>query len=503
MYQELYREFLKMATEDPGLAEKVAAKLNFQDSLAMKDMYGLYRKDLEDEHVQRIMAETGEPEDRVRAIVTGDADDVDALDFYEQHGYPPDDDYDDYISRKNQALSMIDNDRMNQASAYYKKRETLPVTAAMASIIPGLVGGYLVKKKVTRDVVGKLMGPMHAGFDQAKKISNPHARLLASGGIGILGGAVAGTAGLAAGAATAMGVPLAAGLAVGSTQEAVKQNKLKKQGITQADIDAYQQQRYEAMKAYRDNGYKMASENEAFEKRAESSYLSDFFAGFDPTGVSTFRNAMQNEKNHGTHKAIGNASGFASGAAMGALMPAGLAGGAYLALKGKNPHLAEDMKIMAKGSMDMFNPLKMKRYFSSFKDLSEFKNLGGQVLNDTEDIAQTGKRIQNAVKHKDGEFFTNVLNTSEEDAVKYMKDQKNKINSMIDNSDKLKSMGDDMSKKYYGGMTVPEGAARAFTGVTTLGTAAMGGALNASSSEMQYNMAQQQKQKLREALLKK
>jgi len=65
----------------------------------------------------------------------------------------------------------------------------------------------------------------------------------------------------------------------------------------------------------------------------DSSYLKDFAAGVEPTGVYTFRHATNNKENHVKHKLVGDLGGFAGGFVISTgLSAAGMAGTA-IALK--------------------------------------------------------------------------------------------------------------------------------------------------------------------------
>lgn len=72
----------------------------------------------------------------------------------------------------------------------------------------------------------------------------------------------------------------------------------------------------------------------------DSSYLVDFLAGADPTGVFTFRNAFGNEDNHNTHKFVGDVGGFTGGVALGALLSALAGKGAAKVFGNKNQPIA-------------------------------------------------------------------------------------------------------------------------------------------------------------------
>jgi len=242
--------------------------------------------------------------------------------------------------------------------------------------------------------------------------------------------------------------------------------------------------------------YKEQIEKIACEKLAESSYMKDFVSGFDPTGVSTFRNSLQNEKHHKIHKAVGDASGFISGAATGALMPAAMTGAAALAVRKKMPGLSHNLMNMAKGSMDSFNPKRVMKYTKSLGKLSEFQGLGGDLMresNKTMGGVDKAEQLFNAAKKG-----KRLSKKEQEEALNHMKGMADSGKRVRDINSKLQDVGEDLSKNYYGGKKVSEGGERALTALTTLGTGVAGGALNASSSHMQYNTGMKTKSMLDE-----
>ena len=195
--------------------------------------------------------------------------------------------------------------------------------------------------------------------------------------------------------------------------------------------------------------YREQIEKIACEKLAESSYMQDFVSGFDPTGVSTFRNSLQNEKHHKIHKAIGDASGFISGAATGALMPAAMTGAAALAVKKKMPGLSHNLMNMAKGSLDSFNPKRVAKYTKSLGKLSEFQGHGSDLLresNKTMSKVDKAEELYNSVKR--GKRFSKK---EFEEASEHMKSMADSGKRVRDINSKIQSLGDDLSKNYYNG----------------------------------------------------
>ena len=63
-------------------------------------------------------------------------------------------------------------------------------------------------------------------------------------------------------------------------------------------------------------------------------------------------------------------------------------------------------------------------------------------------------------------------------------------------SEKVNDLGEHISKKYYGGDSVSDGASRTFTAISGIGTAALGGVMNSASANAQYGAAQKQKKQM-------
>lgn len=88
----------------------------------------------------------------------------------------------------------------------------------------------------------------------------------------------------------------------------------------------------------------------------DSSLLSDFIGGIDPTGVKTFNNATNNQKNHALHRNVGVAGGFIGGAAISTAL--GAAGTYGMSRLLKNKPIGEYLLQGAKDQMSLFNPMK-------------------------------------------------------------------------------------------------------------------------------------------------
>jgi len=233
------------------------------------------------------------------------------------------------------------------------------------------------------------------------------------------------------------------------------------------------------------------------EKKAkESTMAQDFVAGIDPTGVRTFRNSMENKKNHGRHKLMGDIGGFAGGAISGALLPAALTGGASLAVKKKLPGLSKNLSNMSKGSLDAFNPKKVIKYTKSLGKLSEFQGLGSQLMHKSNNLMSDIDKVDDFIKiMKDG----GKISKSKAYAISKANNKNSYVGKIKDTkniNNKIQNLGDDLSKNYYNGKGVAEGGERALTSLTTIGTALGGGALNASSAHLQYNTGRSTKKML-------
>lgn len=214
----------------------------------------------------------------------------------------------------------------------------------------------------------------------------------------------------------------------------------------------------------------------------DSTITQDFLGGLDPTGVKTFNNATQNEENHKRHQLVGNAGGFASGALIGSLVPAGLMGATSKAVGSKNPVLAKEFSNMAKGSVEALNPAKMKKYFGSLKDLSKYKRKGSEVIRDSNALGEMAE--------KPGRMIVNPRN---------MREAKSSAKRLQGNQNELKTLGGQISQKYFDGQTVGDGGSRAFSAISTAGSAAIGGATSATAANMQYNQGRNVRERLDEA----
>lgn len=123
---------------------------------------------------------------------------------------------------------------------------------------------------------------------------------------------------------------------------------------------------------------------EGFKKEAQqsssnqSSYLDDFIAGMEPTGVYTFEYGMDNEGESNSeylgHQTAGTAGGFLGGAALStALTGLGMLGlGKGLGAAGASKGLAKGMQTGGKDALKLFNP---KAAYRSIKQAPEAARL--------------------------------------------------------------------------------------------------------------------------------
>ena len=96
-------------------------------------------------------------------------------------------------------------------------------------------------------------------------------------------------------------------------------------------------------------------------KISESSMIKDYLAGFEPTGYFTFRNAVENENNHGLHKTIGDIGGFTGGFVLSGLTAGGGLYGASKVLTRMNPSLSKSLSNIGKETLSNLNPVRLYR----------------------------------------------------------------------------------------------------------------------------------------------
>lgn len=267
-----------------------------------------------------------------------------------------------------------------------------------------------------------------------------------------------------------------------------KMEKLKKVGKLGVGAAALGGAAYGAKKLYdhRKEAHALLDELVMEKQAKETSALRDFAGGLDPTGVTTFNNAMQNDKNHARHKAVGNIGGFVGGAALGAAVPAAIGFGASKALKGRNSMLSTEFGNMAKGSLDVLNPAALKRHIQAIPHLSKYKRQGSDILKKTKQLTTESEALNKAVKLK-GFGAAARENAAQAGRVQSLGKE------VLEQQKNFDTLQDMISKKYYKGAPVADGAARTMTALGGIGTAAMGGTLNAVSANAQYDTAQRMK----------
>ena len=93
---------------------------------------------------------------------------------------------------------------------------------------------------------------------------------------------------------------------------------------------------------------------------AESTVVKDFIAGIEPTGVMTFRQAMQNKKRHTLHRAVGDVGGFIGGALVSPAATALPTMAFGKLLSRKSPVLGKTLVTTGKEMLRMYNPKHWK-----------------------------------------------------------------------------------------------------------------------------------------------
>jgi hypothetical protein len=201
----------------------------------------------------------------------------------------------------------------------------------------------------------------------------------------------------------------------------------------------------------------------------DSSWLKDFGAGVEPTGVFTFRNAYLNKKNHSKHRMAGDIGGFAGGAALSTVMgAAGLAGVGAVLKRTKHGNLGHALWTGAKDSLMVFNPSKaikaLKRLPSGMQLATRQNNLANR-LDDTATSMNKMRTYSSQIPPRD------VVNKAYGEAASLSKDRaafeaKHGVNSI---------------EAVRQGMAIVGGSA----------AAGLGGGLNALSAHAQYNQGRQ------------
>lgn len=228
----------------------------------------------------------------------------------------------------------------------------------------------------------------------------------------------------------------------------------------------------------------------------DSSYLADFMAGVEPTGIVTFRNALENKENHAAHKALGDVGGFVGGSLLGVLSSAGASKAVAAALRKKSPALAKDFDNSAIGSLEALNPKKLKNYLQAFPELAKYKMEAGKVLSDMKHMSKDvdkakvtlsslkdindPKILQGRLEALGPEFKSSVLRS---------RNLRRQLNNLQETEARI-------SGKYFGGASVTEGTEKALSATVGALAGVGGGALNAFSAHTQYDTGRAARKKI-------
>ncbi|MCK9325111.1 MAG: hypothetical protein M0P69_06410 [Bacteroidales bacterium] len=230
----------------------------------------------------------------------------------------------------------------------------------------------------------------------------------------------------------------------------------------------------------------------------DSSYLADFMAGVEPTGIFTFRNALENKENHSAHKAMGDVGGFVGGSLLGVLSSAGASKAVATALRKKSPALAKDFDNSAVGSLEALNPKKLKNYLQAFPELAKYKMEAGKVLADVKRVAKDVDSAKTTVSNLKSipspasiaQFLRTEANNPE---VKSSVLRSRNLRRQLDN---LQETETRLSNTYFGGASVAEGTEKALSATVGALAGVGGGALNAFSAHTQYDTGRATRKKI-------
>lgn len=206
----------------------------------------------------------------------------------------------------------------------------------------------------------------------------------------------------------------------------------------------------------------------------ESTYLKDFAAGAEPTGIYTFRNAYRNKGKHGRHKTFGNVGGFAGGAILSTGMTAGgLAAGGALLKRTKWGGISRHLVEGAKDSLTLFNPVKTVRVMKAFP-----KGMGISMRQKKlfENVERTTQRAERYVKGKKKIDITTELPERSRQALE---------KEVYKPYKKLEADKIQFRQKHKMDPFVAVRKGMAVIGGATTGT--LGGGLNALSAHAQYD----------------
>ena len=130
----------------------------------------------------------------------------------------------------------------------------------------------------------------------------------------------------------------------------------------------------------------------------ESTVLQDFIAGVEPTGVLTFRHAMQNKKRHGLHQVVGGVGGFVGGALVSPAATALPTMAFGKLLSKKSPILGKALVTTGREMLKMYRPKYWKNVIKHGKgalDVSLRKrDLFQKAENIADKVIKTNEPIQ-------------------------------------------------------------------------------------------------------------
>jgi len=224
-------------------------------------------------------------------------------------------------------------------------------------------------------------------------------------------------------------------------------------------------------------------------KAKDSSYIGDFAAGIDPTGVNTFNNSLKNEKNHGAHKLVGNAGGFIGGASISAALAIGGTKGIGKGLQKWTKHKSFGKLLDRAGTdqMAIFQPKKAKKILSrvpeAIQQVKKEQGLVGAAQKDYKILKSEASKLPGSLKKNPiGTIDTNIGN-----AKKMKGDLKDGVSAIKTGIEYEAAHGENAAR------TMMRGAAIVGVGSGAL----LGGTLNATSAQAQYSSGQSHKRQLK------
>lgn len=228
----------------------------------------------------------------------------------------------------------------------------------------------------------------------------------------------------------------------------------------------------------------------------DSSYLADFAAGVEPTGIFTFRNALENKENHTVHKIMGDVGGFVGGSLLGVLSSAGASKAVAAALRKKSPALAKDFDNSAVGSLEALNPKKLKNYLQAFPELAKYKVEAGKVLADVKHMSKDVDKAKAILADLRDISDSSSLEKRLESLGPEFKSSVLRSRNLRRQLDNLQETEARISSKYFDGASVTEGTEKALSATVGALAGVGGGALNALSAHTQYDTGRATRKKI-------